>query len=137
MYQTALRSSVIKRIRQIDVKYITHMQSVLAKMEMYTKKGIRKVKKWETVVLRMIYIYIYICSNDSSRLWWNWHFCKDLKIGVTPFSFHRSRKANNNNLHWLAIKKRIDYKMIVLAFIVLNEWTGIVLYSGFLQVVQV
>ena len=35
--QTALRPSVIKRIRQIDVKYITHMQSV--KMEMYTKKG--------------------------------------------------------------------------------------------------
>ena len=36
--QTALRPSVIKRIRQIDVKYITQMQSVLAKMEMYTKK---------------------------------------------------------------------------------------------------
>ena len=33
--QTALRPSVIKRIRQIDVKYITHMQSELAKMEMY------------------------------------------------------------------------------------------------------
>ena len=50
--QTALRPSVIKRIRQIDVKYITHMQSVLAKMGMYTKKrrpcktnGIRKVQK--------------------------------------------------------------------------------------------
>ena len=50
--QTALRPSVIKRIHQIDVKYITHMQSVLAKMEMYTKKGdlekkkgIRKVQK--------------------------------------------------------------------------------------------
>ena len=37
--QTALRPSVIKRSRQIDVKYITHMQSVLAKMEMYTKTG--------------------------------------------------------------------------------------------------
>ena len=36
--QTALRPSVNKGIRQIDVKYITHMQSVLAKMEMYTKK---------------------------------------------------------------------------------------------------
>ena len=36
--QTALRPSVIKSIRQIDVKYITHMQSILAKMEMYTKK---------------------------------------------------------------------------------------------------
>ena len=35
--QTALRPSVIKRICQIDVKYITHMQSVLAKMEVYTK----------------------------------------------------------------------------------------------------
>ena len=35
--QTALRPSVIKRTRQIDVKYITHMQSVLTKMEMYTK----------------------------------------------------------------------------------------------------
>ena len=49
--QTALRPSVIKRIRQIHVKYITHMHSVLAKMEMYTKKGdlvkngIRKVQK--------------------------------------------------------------------------------------------
>ena len=50
--QTALRPSVIKRILQIDVKYIRHMQSVLAKMEMYTKKGdlvkkngIRKVQK--------------------------------------------------------------------------------------------
>ena len=37
--QTALRPSVIKRIRQIDVKYITYMQSVLAKIEIYTKKG--------------------------------------------------------------------------------------------------
>ena len=36
--QTALRPSVIKIIRQIDVKYITHIESVLAKMEMYTKK---------------------------------------------------------------------------------------------------
>ena len=36
--QTALRPSVIKKICQIDVKYITHMQSVLAKMEMYTKR---------------------------------------------------------------------------------------------------
>ena len=49
--QMVLRPSVIKRIRQIDVKYITHMQSVLAKMEIYTKKGdpekngIRKVQK--------------------------------------------------------------------------------------------
>ena len=42
--QTALRPSVIKRIRQIDVKYITHMQSVLAKMEMYTKGDL--VKKY-------------------------------------------------------------------------------------------
>ena len=37
--QMALRPSVIKSIRQNDVKYITHMQSVLEKMEMYTKKG--------------------------------------------------------------------------------------------------
>ena len=36
--QTALRPYVIKRIRQIDVKYITHMQSVPAKIEMYTKR---------------------------------------------------------------------------------------------------
>ena len=50
--QTALRPSVIKRIRQIDVKCITNLQSVLAQMEMYTKKGdlvkknsIRKVQK--------------------------------------------------------------------------------------------
>ena len=49
--QMALRLYVIKRIRQIDVTYITHIQSVLAKMEMYTKKGdlgkkgIRKVQK--------------------------------------------------------------------------------------------
>ena len=37
--QTAFRPSGIKIIRQIDVKYITHMQSVPAKMKMYTKKG--------------------------------------------------------------------------------------------------
>ena len=50
--QTSLRPSVIKRIRQIDVKYITHMQSVLAKWKCINKKrrpckkkGIRKVKK--------------------------------------------------------------------------------------------
>ena len=37
--QTALRSSVIKIICQIDVKYITQLQSVLEKeMEMYTKR---------------------------------------------------------------------------------------------------
>ena len=49
--QTALRPSVIKRIRQIDVKYITHMQSVLAKLKCIQKgdlvkeNGIRKVQK--------------------------------------------------------------------------------------------
>ena len=43
--QTALRPSVIKRIHQIDVKYITHMQSVLAKMEMYTKRETLKKKR--------------------------------------------------------------------------------------------
>ena len=37
--QTAFRPYVINIIRQIDVKYITHVQSILAKMEMYTKKG--------------------------------------------------------------------------------------------------
>ena len=47
--QTALRPSVNKRIRQIDVKYITHMQSVLVKMEYEKgrpckKNGIRKVQ---------------------------------------------------------------------------------------------
>ena len=47
--QTALRPSVIKRIRQIDIKYITHMQSVLAKMEMYTKKGDLVIKKMASV----------------------------------------------------------------------------------------
>ena len=36
--QTTLRPSVIKRIRQIDVKYITHMCT--CKMEMYIKKSI-------------------------------------------------------------------------------------------------
>ena len=36
--QTVLRPSVIKRIRQIDVKYITHMQSVLAKWKCIQKK---------------------------------------------------------------------------------------------------
>ena len=43
--QTALRPSV-KRIHQIDVKYITHMQSVLAKMELYTKKRDLVKKIW-------------------------------------------------------------------------------------------
>ena len=55
--QTALRPPVIKRIRQIDVKYITHMQSVHAKCtckngNVYKKGrpckkiyGIRKVQK--------------------------------------------------------------------------------------------
>ena len=82
--QTASRPSVIKRIRQIDGKYITQMQSVLAKMEMYTKKG-RPCKKKasersknETVVLRMIYKKHIKCSNDSSRLWWNWQFCEKI-----------------------------------------------------------
>ena len=40
--QTALRPSVIKRIRQIDVKYITRMQSVLAKW----KCILQIQKKW-------------------------------------------------------------------------------------------
>ena len=42
--QTALRPSVNKRIRQIDVKYIMHMQSVLAKNGNEYKKG-RPCKK--------------------------------------------------------------------------------------------
>ena len=45
--QTALRPSVIQRIRQIDVRYITHMQRVLAKMEMYKKGDL--VKKMASV----------------------------------------------------------------------------------------
>ena len=42
--QTALSPYVIKRIRQNDVKYITHMQSRFAKkkMEMYTKSKKRR-----------------------------------------------------------------------------------------------
>ena len=48
LYQTAFRPSVIKRICQIDIKYITHMQSVLAEMEMYPKKG-DLVKKMASV----------------------------------------------------------------------------------------
>ena len=44
----ALRPSVIQRIRQIDVNYITHMQNVLAKKDTLRSKT-------ETVVLRMIY----------------------------------------------------------------------------------
>ena len=50
--QTALRPSVIKRIRQIDVKYITHMQSVLAKWKCITEKKGKKgdlVKKKASV----------------------------------------------------------------------------------------
>ena len=47
--QTALRPSVIKRIRQIDVKYITHMQNVLAKWNVYTKKGDLVKKKMASV----------------------------------------------------------------------------------------
>ena len=46
--QTALRPSVIKRIRQIDVKYITHMQSVLAKWKCVHKKR-RHCKKMASV----------------------------------------------------------------------------------------
>ena len=46
--QTALRPSVIKIIRQIDVKYITHMQIVLAKWKCIQKKGDR-VKKMASV----------------------------------------------------------------------------------------
>ena len=42
--QTALRPSVIKRIRQIDVKYITHMQSVLAKKGDLVKKHMASVR---------------------------------------------------------------------------------------------
>ena len=32
----------------------------------------------ETVVLRMIYKSTLKCSNDSSRLWWNWQFCEKI-----------------------------------------------------------
>ena len=58
--QTALRPSVIKRIRQIDVKYITHMQNgnVYKKMRPCKKKMASVRSKNETVMLRRIYIYI-------------------------------------------------------------------------------
>ena len=38
--QMPLRPSVIKRIRRIDVKYITHQQSVLAKWKCIQKREI-------------------------------------------------------------------------------------------------
>ena len=70
---TALRPYVTKRICQIDVKYITHMQSVLAKMEMYTKKGIHKVQKLDCSAQNDIYIYMKHIKNvpttPASRLW--------------------------------------------------------------------
>ena len=47
--QMALRPSVIKRIRQIDVKYITHMQSVLTKKEGNVHKKGDLVKKMPSV----------------------------------------------------------------------------------------
>ena len=53
-------------------------------------------------MLRRIYIYIkhIKCSNDSSRLWWNWQFCKDLKIGVIPFpSIGLGRRTTTTTQH--------------------------------------
>ena len=50
--QTALRPSVIKRIRQIDVKYITHMQSVLANGNVNKKKETLKKKKKKKAFVR-------------------------------------------------------------------------------------
>ena len=48
----------------------------------------RKVQKMRDCSAQkdILYQSTLKCSNDSSRLWWNWQFCKDLKIGVTPFS---------------------------------------------------
>ena len=59
--QTALRASVIKRIRQNDVKYITHMQCTcekngnVHKMKKEETCKNNMVSKNETVVLRIIF----------------------------------------------------------------------------------
>ena len=48
-------------------------------------------------MLRMIYKSTLKCSNDSSRLWWNWQFCEKICKFESPHSFHRYRKAYINN----------------------------------------
>ena len=57
-------------------------------------------------MLRIIYIEITLkCSNDSSHLWWNWQFCKDLKIGVTPFpSIGLGRRATTTSHKYDRVK---------------------------------
>ena len=60
-----------------------------------------------------IYIYIYIsstlkCSNDSSRLWWNWQFCKDLKIGVTPFPSIGLGRRTTTEANMLKVKEHSE-----------------------------
>ena len=61
------------------------MQSVLAEKNgnVYKKRGdIVKnnlvSSKNETIVPYYIYISTLKCSNDSSRLWWNWQFCEKI-----------------------------------------------------------
>ena len=46
------------------------------KRDLVKKMASVRSKKLETVVLRRIYIKHIKCSNDSSRLWWNWQFCE-------------------------------------------------------------
>ena len=88
--QTALRPSVIKRIRQMTLNtqhtckvYLRKNGNVHKMKKEETCKNNMVSSKNETVVLRMIYKSTLKCSNDSSRL--------------SPHSFHRYRKANNNN----------------------------------------
>ena len=58
--------------------------------ETYGRNGV-------TPIFRIIYKNTLKCSNDSSLLWWNWQLSEKIWKLESPHSFHRSRKAYNNN----------------------------------------
>ena len=118
-------------------------------MEMYTKRRpCKKLHPWgpkmrDRSAQKDIYIYIYIyikhikCSNDSSRLWWNWQFCKDLKIGVIPFpsiglgrqtttTLHRITLAGKSAVFTLHKKQFFDSSLLSDGFLPYREWASLV-----------
>ena len=66
--QTALRPSVIKRIRQIDVKYIAHITQYICNSNIYA----RSCQVWRAYLIRYgIYINVGtpLQSSTSCRSW--------------------------------------------------------------------
>ena len=122
-------TTVINLVQSIVIARLDYCNSVCIGLPMNRLQRIQLVQNSAArVIIKMF------------RLCWNLQFCKDLKIKITPFpSIGLGRRTTTtthvisqtkrytsitpilNELHWLPINKRCQFKILLLTFKSLND----------------